>query len=102
VLLPKPRRIVDERFRRFVKTFACCVCGRRPVDPAHIGPKGIGSKASDYTCIPLCRDHHDAQGSFGLGREHEWAATVGLNIRAVQERLLALYRDRYGAPAAHL
>jgi hypothetical protein len=28
------------------------------VEAAHTGPHGISQKASDYTCIPLCHEHH--------------------------------------------
>lgn len=96
MLLPKPRRIVDARYRRFVKSFACCVCGRRTVDAAHIGSKGLGSKASDYTCIPLCREHHELQHQ--LGSEELFADQYGLDIEEVQRDLL----DRYAAERRRL
>ena len=28
------------------------------IEAAHTGPHGISQKASDHTCIPLCRKHH--------------------------------------------
>ena len=54
----KPER--DEAYKRFIKRLPCVVCLKTWwVDPAHTGPHGIGQKSSDYSCIPLCRKHHD-------------------------------------------
>lgn len=50
----KPVR--DKAYLRFVKSFPCAACGRTwCIDPAHTGPHGLGQKASDLSCIPLCR-----------------------------------------------
>ena len=55
----KPVR--DRQYRMFIKSLPCCGCGNSCwVDPAHTGPHGHGTKASDLTCIPLCRSCHDA------------------------------------------
>jgi hypothetical protein len=35
-----------------------------PVEADHAGRRGIGQKADDTTCIPLCRRHHGERGSF--------------------------------------
>ena len=51
----------DPRYRAFIRSFpclACGICGRS--EAAHTGPHGIGQKASDYRCLPLCREHHRA------------------------------------------
>jgi hypothetical protein len=49
----------DEAYRRFIRSWPCLVCStRRQVEAAHTGPHGIGQKASDASCIPLCREHH--------------------------------------------
>lgn len=37
---------------------------RKPVEAAHVdhgGDKGMGTRASDFYCIPLCQRHHDEQ-----------------------------------------
>lgn len=55
----KPAR--DPQYRRWIKSLPCFACGRNwLVDPAHTGPHGISQKASDYNCIPLCRDCHQS------------------------------------------
>jgi len=53
----KPTR--DAEYRRFIKRLPCVGCGKTWwIDPAHTGPHGIGQKSDDYSCIPLCRTHH--------------------------------------------
>jgi len=55
----KPAR--DEAYRKWIKTRWCLACGRNwNIDPAHTGPHGPSQKASDYNCIPLCRECHQA------------------------------------------
>jgi hypothetical protein len=44
---------------RFIRRFACCACGStRAVEAAHIGPHGLGQKASDLSALPLCEACH--------------------------------------------
>jgi hypothetical protein len=48
----------SEEYLRYVATFGCLVCGR-PSDAHHaVGRRGMGQKASDFGCVPLCRIHH--------------------------------------------
>lgn len=47
-------------------------CAARAVDPGcnghvqadHAGRRGLGQKADDRTCIPLCAKHHTQRASF--------------------------------------
>jgi hypothetical protein len=53
----KPAR--DPEYLRFVRRQPCCVCGRSwGIEASHTGPRGLGQKASDHSCIPLCWKHH--------------------------------------------
>lgn len=66
----KPRKRLSQRSRtnkkrprnlpymRWIKTLPCAVCGRTGSEAAHTGPRGLGQKAPDEQCIPLCPDHH--------------------------------------------
>jgi hypothetical protein len=36
------------------------VCGRRPVDPAHLVPRSLGGCDHPDCVVPLCRPHHRA------------------------------------------
>ena len=61
----------SEEYRRFVRRYGCAVC-ERPADAHHaFGEKGTGSKASDFTCVPLCREHHAKWHQLGPGRFEE-------------------------------
>ena len=49
----------DWQYLRFIRQFPCAACGRRGgIEAAHVGPHGLGQKASDLQTIPLCRKHH--------------------------------------------
>ena len=49
----------DWQYLRFVRTFPCVVCHTsRWIEAAHVGPHGLGQKASDTQSIPLCPKHH--------------------------------------------
>lgn len=68
----RPRDLV---YMRLVKRLACLVafspafgpCGGE-VEADHAGGRGLGQKAPDSTCIPLCtqhhRDRHNTTGGF--------------------------------------
>ena len=58
----------------FVRTLPCLVigCRRGPVDAAHVRSRGAGHHAwieidgkRFGNIVPLCRQHHDRQGSLG-------------------------------------
>ena len=36
----------------------CLICGRRPVDPAHLVPQRLGGCGDAECVVPLCRAHH--------------------------------------------
>lgn len=61
----KAVRIVDRKYREFVKGKTCLLSSTYcvpPIDPHHYIPKGegrTGSKVSDRMCVPLCRHHHE-------------------------------------------
>jgi hypothetical protein len=61
----KPAR--DENYKAWIRLLPCVACKRPPLsDPAHTGRDGGGSqKASDYSCVPLCRRCHDAYHRIG-------------------------------------
>ena len=74
--LTKPRRIIDRKYREWIKTKPCvyyatgedgkCLCSG-PIDAMHLTPrngtKSAASKVSDYRCLPGCRGHHEEFGS---------------------------------------
>lgn len=70
-----PERAAAEKVRQFgalaeyVRTLPCAVCGRSPVDPAHVRCRrvyGAWLENGDGNLIPLCRTHHNEQHSRGI------------------------------------
>jgi len=56
---PKPKTYRNADYLDYVRMQPCLFCQRpAPSDPHHLGKGGWGMKASDLTCIPLCREHH--------------------------------------------
>lgn len=67
------RAKLDPDFVAWVRTQRCRLFMNDPceprmgVDPHHAGKKrGMGMKADDGTCIPLCRKHHRAWHDLAL------------------------------------
>ena len=60
----------NKEFINFVKTFGCSVCGTSPVDAHHLDTIGMGGNrkkdcVEDFSCVPLCRRHHQEWHSLG-------------------------------------
>jgi hypothetical protein len=53
-----PRVAASAQQRRKVADLRCLVCGRSPVDPAHVVPRRLGGCDSPDCVVPLCRAHH--------------------------------------------
>ncbi len=57
--LAKPlKRALAPHYLAFVRTLPCIVCGKRPSEPDHHGPRGMSRKTDDYRVVPLCHQHH--------------------------------------------
>jgi hypothetical protein len=59
-----PRRgpVRDWRYRAWIRTLPCAACGSQcQIEAAHTGTDGgMSQKASDHSCVPLCRSCHTA------------------------------------------
>ncbi len=85
----KPVR--DEVYRQFVKRMPCAACLKTwGIDPAHTGPHGIGQKACDLSCIPLCRQCHDDYDAAPM----KFAARKKLDVPALILKLNRFYREK--------
>lgn len=63
------RRDRDLEYMLLVKSLPCAVLTCAPdasrvtpcngaIEADHMGPRGLGQKASDRTCVPMCEQHH--------------------------------------------
>ena len=57
-IVPTPQVAASAAQRRKVAGMGCAVCGRRPVDPAHLVAQRLGGCAHPDCVIGLCRTHH--------------------------------------------
>jgi hypothetical protein len=64
VSVPKIAPVRDENYRRLVAMLPCAHCGKAgPSQAAHADEgKGLGMKACDLTCYPLCADSPGRRG----------------------------------------
>jgi hypothetical protein len=83
IIRRKPTR--DERYKCFIRSLWCLVCGSPYPDPCHTGPHGMRQKADDHTCIPLCRRHHQEYDASPT----VFSDTYGLDIPKIVARLNA-------------
>ena len=85
--------IRSKAYMALVRDLPCCVCNRDgPSDPHHphgVGYRGVGTKAPDIWCIPLCRQHHDdlhhdrREWEHRYGSQFEFASVTYANLWAL-------------------
>jgi hypothetical protein len=75
------------KYRQWIRSLPCAACDRTPSQAAHTGDDGgMRQKASDYSCVPLCPEHH-AEYDNGLVSGHAFEESYGLDFRALVTRL---------------
>ena len=83
----------DPAYMAWVATQACIVCGRKPVEVAHVGLRGLGQKCSDRETLPICTLHHRS----GKESQHELGKRFwpmhSLDKQALIEKHNALYDE---------
>jgi hypothetical protein len=65
-VVASPRVAASAEQRRKARGLRCLVCGRAPVDPAHLVPRRFGGCDSPDCVVPLCRAHHRSFDSGGF------------------------------------
>lgn len=96
---PKQQRERDRAHLAFIASLPCVICGKRPVEVAHVRMAdidrgkphtGMQEKPSDKWTVPLCAMHHregpDAQHK---SNEAEWWERHEIDVIALCERLYA-------------
>ncbi len=98
---PKPQgRVLDADYIRWVRQQPCCLAVRGacsgPVEADHAGPRPVGRRADDRTCIPLCRRHHRQRTDY-RGHFYGWTAeTMRAWLDARIAETQADYAARFG------
>lgn len=84
----------DRNYLAFIGALPCLICQHRGLtqnsrtDAHHHGPRGYGTKASDYRAIPLCHDEHHIFGREAVHRlGKRFAEHHEIDIEAAIERL---------------
>ena len=73
---------VGYSYIEFIKAKPCLVCGSMGVDAHHLEAVGMGNNRRaetkrDYSCVPLCREHHTEYHRIGVNGFQE---KYGFNI----------------------
>lgn len=55
------RKYRDKKYLKYIRTMPCSICGSNKSEPHHIFGSYGSIKTSDYTAIPLCREHHNIE-----------------------------------------
>lgn len=86
----RPRNIP---YMLWIKTLPCAVCGRNGAEAAHTGRRGLGQKAPDEQCIPLCPDHHrHRRDALDVAGPRRFQKIHGIDIKALVVRLQAVWK----------
>lgn len=81
----------DLKYIDWIKSLPCIICQFTFSDPHHTETGGKGTKASDYTCIPLCSAHHlevHTTGKQTFQKKHN------INFKEVCERLQTIWKKK--------
>ena len=80
----------DLKYINWIKTLPCIACGYPFSDPHHTETGGKGTKASDYTCVPLCRTHHQMLHSHG---KQSFQKEFNIDFKSVCKRLNTVWKE---------
>jgi len=86
----------DEAYKDWIRTQACLGCNREGrSEAAHVGNDGgMSMKASDYSCVPLCRDcHTQGRGAYHRVGKRIFERAHGLDFAAEVRRLNAKWQE---------
>lgn len=95
--LAKPKPVRSRSYLSFIHEQECIVCHGVPVEAAHTGEHGLGTKASDTRALPLCERHH--RGQYGLDSigPARFEASYGIDLKESVIYYLTLFLVESGA-----
>ena len=88
----------DWKYRAWIRSLPCAACGIEPAgEAAHTGSDGgMKQKASDFSCIPLCRNCH-TMGPYAyhrIGRK-EFELRHKVDIAILVDTLTACWKRQW-------
>ena len=94
----------DPSYRAWIRTLPCTICGSVwKVEAAHTGcDGGMSMKASDYSCVPLCKNCHTAaKGAYHRIGKFAFKRNYGIDLQALVKSLNVSWatQQRGGEPA---
>jgi len=93
--LGTPKVARSWKYRAWIRSLPCAVCGNTPSEAAHTASDGgMSLKASDFSCVPLCADCH-TQGTYAYHRlnRQQFELHHSLDLKALVKRLNGLWFD---------
>jgi hypothetical protein len=88
----------DREYRAWVRYLPCAACGIEPAgEAAHTGSDGgMKQKASDFSCIPLCRNCHTmGPGAYHRIGRKEFELRHKVNITILVDTLTACWKRQW-------
>lgn len=81
----------SEKFKAFIKTFPCLICGSQSV-PHHLQKNAnMSQKPSDFETVPLCSNHHAELHTLG---EKQFEGKYNIDLWSWNKRLRGYYEKR--------
>ena len=103
VLLPKTKTARNKAYLAWVRRKPCTVCHHpAPSEASHHGPRGMGIKASDFGCIPLCSRCHREWHQSGRFTVDPTSAASRERIASAQSDLLRMWVEQDQSSVADL
>jgi hypothetical protein len=92
-VLGTPKTARSWRYLAWIRSLPCVVCGA-PSEAAHTGNAGMSIKASDFSAVPICPDHHTAAAdSYHKLGKHAFEVRHNVNLAKLVKRLNSLWFD---------
>ena len=86
-------------YMAFIAQQKCVVCGRWPVDVAHVGElgKGMSNKCDNRQTLPLCHVEHHQEGPLAIHKIDGGPAAFWLRHGLNRDALIARFNAEYAA-----
>jgi hypothetical protein len=96
----EPREGMSSDHTAMVKTLLCLGCGCQACDPHHLlradPTRGMGRKAADRFCVPICRKCHDLIHARYAEDDEVFFTERGIDARGVASALWTARGDKSG------